>query len=74
MSKTIRNVLALVGVGALAGFIYWIGFFNGMKKHDKFFNEACSKATILKFKDDPVPYLCLPPPKQRRGAHKYDSI
>lgn len=76
MKRVTVNLLAWIGIGFIAGAVYWIGYFNGGKAHAKHMHTACQKVFLLTFKDDNTPYLCTPPPQQRqpRGPIQHDTI
>jgi len=75
MNKTVTDVLALLGIGVTVGAIFWIGFFKGVDVKSNQMHKDCQTVTIVKFKDDPQTYGCLPiivPPNE--PGIKYDYI
>ncbi len=74
MNRIVVNVLAWIGVGVIAGLLYWVGHFNGYSAGEEVghfhgystaetvFHEWCQEVSIVTFKGDPISYLCAPTP------------
>ena len=75
MKKLLINVFAFIGLAFIAGLLYWIGFFRGAIVQTQTFHEQCKRVSIITFDGDSRPYLCTPPPQEKKGpAMQFGSV
>ena len=74
--EVVKNVLALISIGIMAGLLYWIGFFHGYREGVDTIQDSCKKNSVLTFNRDNSKYLCVEVPTKFKPKKEktYDNI